>query len=322
MLASLVEVVTGWWQAMWSAVAELSPEMVAWLTRWSWWLAAAAVTIVLVALLLRPRGRRRGSLPEMMVSHGELRYMQTAVAQAGDGAKAVNTVPPAGPYRLKLALSNLNSFPVQLVEVAVRAEHGALVAVVSASSVVPPNGAVDVAAELSSLPGVAGRLELYLYAPQLKVKTFRLRMPVVWEPWEERYRAKGLASRSEAVARIASLDLSSQERKRFAALQRRERAAAAFGAARKRAEQWRLRGDEKRKRVEEEHAVRAAERRGGAAANGVKADSEGASNGERERTSASAAKPAVQNNQGGGLLDAEPANQVVPKRGLEFPDEF
>lgn len=204
-----------------------------------WWLVGALAVLLVVLLfgLGRRRGRRAraGGLPEMMVSHGEISLGELDGVQP-EASTGLFRAPPSASLELRLALSNLNPYPVQLIELAVRSRGDSLPLVAEAGAVVPPNGAVDVAAELTSVSGEAERVELYLFTSRLKGRTFRLSAPLEWEPWARRYRIRALDSSSELVSELASQERLRRDRQEFEAGRRRERRRALTRAARERAD--------------------------------------------------------------------------------------
>lgn len=217
-----------------SAVAETYRAVAAWLAPleggpldprgWhglTWLLVGLAVVLTLL-LLPRARKRRRPDLPEMMISHGELTLTADGAGDGEDAAVPLGS-PPRRWHSLKLALSNLNPYPVQLVELAVRTSGARLPVVAEAGAVVPPNGSVDVSAELFDLPGDRGVVELYLFTSRFTHRLFRVVALLEWEPWAQRFRVKGLSSRLEAVTLLASQERQRREKGAFEAARRRQK---------------------------------------------------------------------------------------------------
>ncbi len=279
------------------------------------WLLAAAVVLVAVAVIWRRRRRRGRLLPEMMISHGEIRVGgEEGGTDERDGAFGRELGPGTArePHYLQLALSNLNPFPLQLIELAVRARGSRLPVVAEAGAVVPPHGAVDVAADLFDVVGEAEVVELYLFSGRLKGRTFRLVAPLEWEPWARRYRIRALDGRSESVARLASAERRAGERHAFEASKRRERRQELARLARERAESL--------KRQLEQYRVARSERSHAAAevADAAVTGAVGA-RGSRRRAAAG---------QDGATVvpvapqppPAEPGGEARPE--LRFPDEF
>ena len=323
----------------WNAVADTFAAFAVWLTgvlgglqglvldprQWTTltWLAFALVVILAIPLFKRRRRGRTGGLPEMMISHGEIRVgpeesVDRVYAFPGALGATTTVTPPRVPHHLKLALSNLNPYPVQLIELAVHARGGKLPIVAEAGAVVPPNGAVDVTAELGDLAGEAGVLELYLYSNRLKGKTFRLVAPLEWEPWEQSYRVKALKSRTERVARLASQARKVGERQAFLAARRREKRKELARAALERA-------DSLKRQVEEYRVSRMQRSHAAAEASDAAVTSAMGERWLRRQPPGSAAEAEV-GSSGGARNGAtrQPPKQPPPKsrEDMRFPDEF
>ncbi|MBX3141819.1 MAG: hypothetical protein KF875_13770 [Trueperaceae bacterium] len=299
-----------------STVLGGSSDPTAW-TATVWSAAGLALLLVVLVLLLvaaARRRRRRRFVPEMMMSHGEIALLgdgdRAFVESKVDGSLDSRLEAPAGgKYLLKLALSNLNPYPVQLLELAVRAGRGGLPVVAEAGAVVPPNGAVDVAADLFDLPGHGGVIELYLYSNKLKARTFRLAAPLEWEPWARRYRVKALEGRTEAAPRLASEDRRRFEGLEYARERRQARRAAFAGVVRERT-------DGLRRQVEGYRAARA-ERDRSAASAAARATDE-----TRPPVGGSTPVPATGSESGAPTSGSPTLPDAPVKRGLQFPDEF
>ena len=238
------------------------------------WLLVGGTALLLLAATLSGRRRHRASKgPQFLLTNGQIVLLSEGpLAAAADGGKrqaALLQAPPEAEYQLRVTVNNLNSYPVQLLEIAVRTSAGRLPVVADASAVVPPNGAVDVVADIADLPGERGTLELYLYNNKVAPRSLRLIVPVDWEPWNQRYRVRATAQRLEPTRVVAS---EARQRQEKAAIRRgrfNERVGnAAHGFAERAAElrrDLRVRREraatERRERQETER--RAAERRRG-----------------------------------------------------------
>lgn len=181
------------------------------------WLVVGGGALLLLLILLagRRRGRaRRG--PQFLLTNGQIVLLDDLpVAAAADGGRrqaALLQAPADAAYQLRVTVNNLNPYPVQLLEIAVRTSAGRLPVVADASAVVPPNGAVDVVADITDLPGDRGTLELYLYNNKVAPRSLRLLVPVDWEPWNQRYRVRATAQRLEPSRVVASQSRRRQER--------------------------------------------------------------------------------------------------------------
>lgn len=302
-------------------------------TSTAWSVAGLGLLLLALVLLLTVasgRRRRRSLGPEMMMSHGEIvlvgEHDGGLVESRVDGSLDSRLEAPAtGRYLLKLALSNLNPYPVQLLELSVRTARGTPV-IAEAGAVVPPNGAVDVMADLFDLPVGDGVIELYLYTNKLQEKTFKFVAPLEWEPWAHRYRVKTLDGHIEPAPRLASEDRRRLERQEYTRERRREQRRALAGSAKEKVAGLRRQMDDYRAaRAERQPTGRAVTDQVGR----VSAD-------HASRVSADHASRGPAGRQSEGLgdrhptdLGAEPApsatpppQEAPPKRGLQFPDEF
>ncbi|HRQ10070.1 MAG TPA: hypothetical protein PLG36_03550 [Trueperaceae bacterium] len=283
------------------------------------WLVVLGLLAVVVALLARARGRKRMRLPEMMISHGEVLLVGepgTDYVAPGDGGLGAGLeAPPRAQHLLKLALSNLNPYPVQLIELAVRTRGSRLPVVAEAGAVVPPNAAVDVSADLFDLPGDEGVVELYLFSGRVKGRLFRLVAPLEWEPWDQRYRVKALEGRTVPARRLASQERRRRERRAFESSRRRERRKARARRAMERAESL--------KRQAEEYRVARAERSrvAGEAAEAAAAATRVAPERPARRTLVDV--PGDASVKGPPLRQPNPPEEQGERHGgLRFPDEF
>lgn len=327
------------------------------------WLVVAIVVLVLVAILLAAsRRRRRAGGPQFLLTNGQIRLLgdvpKGAAADGGRRQPALLEAPADAEYQLRVTVNNLNSYPVQLLEIAVRTNAGRVPVVADASAVVPPNGAVDVVADISDLPGERGTLELYLYNTKVAPRSMRLIVPLDWEPWNQRYRVRATAQHLEATRVVASEVRQRQER----AAVRRDRmkewvGSTALGVSERAGELRREVAAKRRQAARERHERRAAigagaEAREGPfsvplAPTGAKHEpsqeaTEGVEPGSAASERATAAEPVAAESEASGarsgvsptaasdlddesrspedleLTDREPE----PRRHLEFPDEF
>lgn len=288
------------------------------------WLVIALVVlgVVLLRLLGRRRRRTSSSLPEMMISHGEIRLVDEAEAGADAGYDL--TAPARASHKLSLTLSNLNPWPVQLLELAVRTRGLRQPVVAEAGSVVPPNGAVDVVAELYDLPGDVGVVELFLYSTRGGRRTYRLSAPLEWEPWDKRFKVRALASKVTPVGALASQERRRDERRSYRSAKRRERQREFAEATWRRAEEF-------TKQVKERRAA-ATERRVTVLAGdqmGARPPHAGDDPGQRLRypeATQPVSRRANGNDRQHQRSDASTAEEreqaAASSRRLDFPDEF
>jgi hypothetical protein len=156
-------------------------------------LAVIGVVLVLAAfgvLLSLLPGRNRNSgpgHPEVLVSKGEI------VSREGDGALV-----------LRLTVSNLNLYPLQLLELSVQMSELPAPLTTEVAALIAAQGAVDLTAELEDVEGEEGTLELYVYASESRRKTYRVSAQLLWEPWNGRYKVSPLGQRVEPIRSLAS----------------------------------------------------------------------------------------------------------------------
>lgn len=217
-------------ELMWEAVQEFYRVVVDWLTGLpieldvrAWplevWLIIAGALLTLLLLVRRPRRRaRRRNWPELMISHGEVVLADAApVAAPADGGRrraALLSAPEGAAFQLRMTVSNLNAYPMQLLELALRVSGRRQPVVAEASAVVPPHGAVDVVADLADLPGDSGSFEVYLHGTRSRPRSVKLVVPLEWEPWNQRYRLLATGQRVERAGALPSSALLRTERGR------------------------------------------------------------------------------------------------------------
>jgi len=173
----------------------LSPDPSAWVP--FTWVLAALVALILLALIVRPRRRPSARRPELLISHGELRF-----AEGGEAVPSSLRAPDRGAFLLSMTVSNLSAVPVQLLELAVRTNASPAATSAEVPAVLPPHGAVDVSAELREAGGDEGTLELFVYVPDMPPKVFRVRARLLWEPWNARFRVLPLYQKVDALRRL------------------------------------------------------------------------------------------------------------------------
>ena len=307
-------------ELMWQAVVEFYRVVVEWwaglglgldVRQWPvlvWLLLAALLLLLLLLLSLRrPRGHNNG-LPELMVSHGEVVLLDelpyAAPASGGRRTPSLMQAPDDANYQLRMSVSNLNPFPLQLLELSVRTTGSRLPVVADAAAVVPPHGAVDVVADLADLGGDQGVFELFVYHARGRPRGLKLVAPLEWEPWNHRYRLRAMEQRMERSQLLASQQVQRHERRNLRGARLRAgarglagRLSAFFGGLRRRlAEQT------------EAHGV----------PNNAEAAFEMPSPARYHPVSQLAGEP-----QGARQLEPPGVNaDPAPRRKLEFPEEF
>lgn len=182
------------------------------------WVLVAVLAVIVLLLAIRPR-RRPSRRPELLISHGELRVTEDAEA-----ASTSLLAPDRGSFELSMIVSNLSAVPVQLLELAVRTNASPAPTTAEVPAVLPPHGAVEVRADLREAGGDEGTLELFVYAPDMPPKTFRLRAKLLWEPWNTRFRVLPLDQRVDVArgfAERSGVGAKGSRRQRRAAVDRR-----------------------------------------------------------------------------------------------------
>jgi hypothetical protein len=186
---------------------------------WAWWSDLAAEAswppalgpwlLALIALLLLAALRRRRPPPlevrppQLLITQGEV------LPEAGPQGPVRRRRRPGDPGaaaagRLKMTLSNLSRYPVQVLEVALRQESRGAPRVAELEAVVPPLGALEL--EVRVPLGLAGDgwLDVYCYAAAPRQKLHRHRAELVWEPWVSRFKVAPMEQATAAAKRLAS----------------------------------------------------------------------------------------------------------------------
>lgn len=175
-LAATIEALQDWL----SAVATLPTEYL---------LAAllGLVLLVLAARLLRRRAKRPKP-PDLLLSRGEI-------------AQAENS----GLQHLTVKVSNLNPFPVQLLELAVKTDRMPAPLGIDAVELLPPHQAVELEAALPhDVVGDTGVVHAYAHVPGRSAAVYRLQATFEWEPWNKRYKISPLGQTLRRARRLSS----------------------------------------------------------------------------------------------------------------------
>lgn len=176
------------WRALRDWVAGLGPNPLGW--GGAVWLLVALLLVLLLWLALRPRRprpTRAAGRPELLVSQGEIAPMQESRL-----------------WRVSMAVSNLNPYPVQLLELALTEKGSSLPLTADLDLLVPPHGSSRVELELDPLAADEGTLELFAYTAATRRRFWRLRAEFVWEPWNDRYKVDALRQKVRATRSLAS----------------------------------------------------------------------------------------------------------------------
>lgn len=151
------------------------------------------VFVVLLALLvwrkLKPAYVKKK--PELLISKGEIIQVESSTIQV-----------------LRLKVSNLNDYPVQLLEFAIKTNLMTTPITVEAVELLGPHESVEFEANMPvSLVGEKGEVKLYAYIAQPFKKMFLLRSSFAWEPWNRRHKISPLGQSLRPVRRLGSTQL-------------------------------------------------------------------------------------------------------------------
>lgn len=181
----VLEMMLGALLETWRAVAPWLSDAVSTVPTWAW---ASLVTLGLVGIavrMLRPTRVDAGAVPDLLFTRVEL----------------LADRPGSDRYAVDVGFSNLHHEPVQLLRIAVDGRSGRSV-VRDVPAIVPARRAVDLESAVTLTPGGRGRLDLYAVVPSSPAKAWRIRVPLEWEPFLQRYSAVLLDQTVRAVRRL------------------------------------------------------------------------------------------------------------------------
>lgn len=179
------------WSALVAVTARLGP------LEWGA-LAAALLLILLVALFLRSRRNDPNQgRPEVLISLGAI--------TASEGFDEGSGVMLPKRFRLKMTVSNLNTYPMQALELALKTPEMEVPVTAELAAIIPPEGSVVIEETLPEIVGDEGKLNLYLYAANNSKRTYRLQTAFALEPWNERYKISPLGQSIAATRQLASM---------------------------------------------------------------------------------------------------------------------
>ena len=155
------------------------------------WLLVVFVTLLglLVWRKLKPSYVKKK--PELLISKGEIIQVESSTIQV-----------------LHLKVSNLNEYPVQLLEFAIKTNLMSTPITVEAVELLGPHESVEFEANMPvSLVGEKGDVRLYAYIAQPFKKMFLLKSSFAWEPWNRRHKISPLGQSLRPVRRLGSAQL-------------------------------------------------------------------------------------------------------------------
>ena len=183
-----------------------------------WLIAGGAVLLVVLLWLLLRRRPAKNKQPEVLVSLGAI--------SASEGVDKSGAVMMPRQFNLRLTVSNLNTYAVQVLEVALKTPEMDVPATAEVALVVPPEGSVMLNEPLPEIVGEEGRLNLYFYTAGNK-RIYRLQTSFALEPWNDRYKISPLNQSVAPSRQLASAGVSRVYEKAWRdqeGTQRRERA--------------------------------------------------------------------------------------------------
>jgi len=182
----------------------------------AWWIAGGAVLLLMLlwALLRRRRADARGR-PEVVLSLGTI--------NASEGTDAAGAVLMPQRFSLRLTVSNLNPYAVQVLELALKTPEMDVPVTVEVAAVVPPEGSVTLEEPLADIVGDEGRLNLYFYTAGSK-RIYRLGASFALEPWNNRYKISPLNQSIAPAKQLASAGVSRVQERAWREQEERGRA--------------------------------------------------------------------------------------------------
>jgi len=181
------------------AVADTLLAAWAWLIGFNWnpatwsnttWAVLFGLALVVALFWLRAVWRRQArqlapyTRPELLVTQGEI-------------------LPGEGRDLLKLTISNLSPYPVQVLELALQNATNPL-GWLELTPLLAVGASVRLEEAIAPLRDRQGELWVYIYTPATPNRLFRLSAAYTWEPWRERHKISPLGQRIEPVKELAS----------------------------------------------------------------------------------------------------------------------
>ena len=169
----------------------------------AWWIAGGVLLLLLLWALLRRRGGGAKGRPEVLLSLGTIGISDGM--SGGADAQGERLLPQR--FLLRLTVSNLNEYAVQVLEVALKTPEMDVPVTAEVAAVVPPEGSVTLEEPLAELTGDEGRLNLYFYTAGSK-RIYRVGTSFALEPWNNRYKVSPLNQSIAPTKQLASTGVS------------------------------------------------------------------------------------------------------------------
>lgn len=228
-LARMAEVIANTLSAAWTWLIGLTWNPLEWTE--TTWIVLFGLLAVIALLWLRAAWRRRAqqlapyTRPELLVTQGEI-------------------VPGEGRDQLRLTISNLSPYPVQVLELALHSDAVSQPGWLELTPLLEAGASVTVEEAIAPMRGQRGQLWVYVYAPATPKKLFRHGASYAWESWHARYKISPLGQQIEPARELASTMVKrlreqqwrQAERERQRAEARRRRQEAKLERARRRQE--------------------------------------------------------------------------------------
>jgi hypothetical protein len=113
---------------------------------------------------------------------------------------------------LTMSISNLNSYPVQLLELAAGAGSVTDAEVAGINELLGPGRQLSLDVQLTGLAARDGLIDLYFYTTIGTWRHYRLQAKLQWQPWAGVHRIVLLEQRMDAVRELASEQIERQRR--------------------------------------------------------------------------------------------------------------
>ena len=169
---------------LWVSASDVLQGFASWGTS-TWLLAVIGLLIAVILYLLKQS--RPSSAPQILVSKGEVKQPSNSTTQA-----------------LTVKISNLNEYPIQLLEITLKTELMTHALMIEAVELLGPHETVELEASLpNNIVGDAGVMHVYTYLAKYK-RLYRLHAAMDWEPWVGRYKVSPLGQRLKRSQKLES----------------------------------------------------------------------------------------------------------------------
>ena len=230
--------ISSFFSSLWNALQPLGQSLgptVQRLDPLTWGIIAVSLLILLLLVTLLRRRPEEPTLskPELLVSLGEIRVLEDHVESEQGGRTGL--MRPVS-HALRMTVSNLNTYPVQLLEVALKTSEMDAPITLEAAQIIAPESSVMLKETLPTLRGEEGKLTLYFYLSGGSKRYVSLQANFAFEPWDARYKVSPLGQTLTPFRQLASANVSKarerswqEEQERTAQRERREKVAAYSG---------------------------------------------------------------------------------------------